>query len=134
MNGSHSFIRITMYMSVLILCVFLVSACGTESNSGSEKLFDSGNIAPEGTFSFTVEEEGTLDYYCEIHAPNMLGEITVSSSAENSNPDTVEMVNSQFNPSQITVAPNTEIVWINADITSHTVVSGNPQTDNGGGY
>lgn len=125
-----------IHFSIIVLLAFFLQACstGTNSNSGSEKLFDSGNIAPDGSFSYTFQEEGTVDYYCEIHAPDMQGVVQVNAGAEITDRDTVEMNNNQFNPSQITVAPGTEIVWINRAAESHTVVEGNPSTRNGGDY
>lgn len=117
-----------------ILVVCMVSACQTDSEPGSEVSFQSGNIAPGNTFSYTFEKEGTVEYYCRIHAPNMQGVVSVSAGAATSGQDTVRMSNNQFNPNQITVAPNTEIVWINEGNEVHTVVSGNPPTSGNGGY
>lgn len=102
-------------------------SAGTENEAGS--LFDSGSIAADGTFSYTFEEEGTYEYFCKIHSPDMQGSIVVDASAQSTSPDTVEMVNLQFNPSQMTVAPNTRIVWVNRAGMAHTVSSGNPSSD-----
>jgi plastocyanin len=41
-------------------------------------LFDSGNIAPNGDFTFTFNKAGTYKYFCRIH-PMMIGTITVTS-------------------------------------------------------
>jgi len=117
-----------------ILVVCMVSACQTDSEPGSEVSFQSGNIAPGATFSYTFEEEGTVEYYCRIHAPNMQGTVTVTSGAAISGQDTVEMINNQFMPGQFTIAPNTEIVWLNNGNEVHTVVHGNPSTGGNGGY
>jgi plastocyanin len=127
MNTYNSFARYTPLVALLGLMYF-VAGCGTgpDNNAGDAgKLFDSGNIAPGESFSFTFEEAGTVEYFCDIH-PNMQGRVTVASDAEISGRDTVDMVNTQFNPSQITIAPNTEIVWTNSDGFAHTVVDGNP--------
>lgn len=129
--------RSTFRYLIPLLALFTivgVTACETNTNSATEKLFESSNIAPGGTFSYTFEAVGTVEYYCRIHAPNMQGIVTVTEGAEISGQDTVEMNNNQFNPSQITVAPNTEIVWINEGTEAHTVVSGNPPTVGNGGY
>lgn len=132
MNTHNSFVRYISFVALLGL-MFFVAGCGTgPDNDDSGKLFDSGNIAPGGSFSFTFEKEGTVEYFCDIHDPDMQGQVTVASGAEISGRDTVEMVNIQFVPSQITVAPNTEIVWINRDDFAHTVANGNPQTRSGG--
>ena len=39
--------------------------------------FDSGNMANGGTYSFTFDKEGTIDYICGIHT-FMTGKITVT--------------------------------------------------------
>lgn len=135
MDTQSSYFQLFIHSLSLIFLAFIISACSsTGSDTGPEKLFDSGNIAPGASYSYTFQDEGTVDYYCEIHAPNMQGVVNVTESAEISGQDTVDMVNSQFNPSQITVAPGTEIVWTNSDSESHTVVSGNPGTGGNGGY
>ena len=38
--------------------------------------FDSGDIAPGGTFNYTFEETGVINYSCTIH-PGMIGSVTV---------------------------------------------------------
>jgi plastocyanin len=39
---------------------------GTRGNPSG--LFDSGDVAPGATFSFTFTQPGTYDYYCKIHS------------------------------------------------------------------
>ena len=39
--------------------------------------FDSGIINGNGSYSYTFATKGTYNYYCKIHAPNMVGTITV---------------------------------------------------------
>jgi plastocyanin len=39
-------------------------------------VFDSGNISPNGTFSFTFNQAGVFKYYCKIHN-SMTATITV---------------------------------------------------------
>ena len=43
------------------------------SNTG---LFDSGNMSPNGTFSFNFPTAGTYNYFCAIH-PSMTGKVIV---------------------------------------------------------
>jgi plastocyanin len=38
--------------------------------------FDSGTLSPNGTFEYTFEQSGEVEYYCKIH-PSMVGKITV---------------------------------------------------------
>lgn len=41
--------------------------------------FDSGDIAPNGTFSHTFDTEGSVPYHCEIH-PFMKAKVTVTAT------------------------------------------------------
>ena len=43
------------------------------SNTG---VFDSGNLAPKATFSYTFNNAGTFPYHCSIH-PYMIGMVIV---------------------------------------------------------
>jgi len=115
--------------------IFLsINGCNTtNSNSQNGQLFKSGDIGHGETFNYTFNETGTYDYFCEIHKPDMKGSIVVETGTESTNPDTVEMKNSAFVPSQLTVQPGTKVVWINRDSFAHTVVSGTPGKDVGGG-
>jgi plastocyanin len=47
---------------------------GTRGNPTG--LFDSGDIAGGGTFSYTFDQPGTYDYYCRIHQ-GMNGQVIV---------------------------------------------------------
>ena len=138
MKTHKSFAHLTTSLISILLLLLVANGCsstGPDSYSGPS--FDSGFLGPGETFSFTFEEEGTVDYYCDNHEPDMTGQVIVSQGAEISGRDTVVMENIQFNPSNITVAPNTEIVWVNREdegIDDHTVTSGTPSTDGGGYY
>ncbi|MDR8394485.1 hypothetical protein NC796_25290 [Aliifodinibius sp. S!AR15-10] len=138
----HSYPISIVVFSVMTL---IFAGCSTDSaepgnntgnGSNTQPAFDSGQINQSGSFSYTFEEVGTVEYYCSIHSPDMQGQVTVSSDAEVSERDTVLMENTQFNPAQITVAPSTEVVWINRDSFTHTVTQGNPSSggNGGGGY
>jgi len=117
------------------------SSTGSNSDSDSDNSngnptsasFNSGDISPDGSFSYTFENQGDVEYYCQIHAPDMQGKITVTTDAEPVDRDTVYMEGMQFNPSELSVAPNTEVVWINNASVDHNVTSGNPSDSGGGG-
>ncbi|MBD3616205.1 MAG: cupredoxin domain-containing protein [Gracilimonas sp.] len=52
------------------------------SNGQHDGLFDSGNIAPDGQFSYKFDEVGTFDYYCIPHVDQgMTGTVTVTESS-----------------------------------------------------
>lgn len=125
-------------VSVIVLFAFIVGGCSSTSSDddgggNSSPNFSSGNIAPGGSFSYTFESEGSYEYYCELHSPDMQGQITVSSSATSTERDTVAMEGNVFQPSDLTVTPNTEVVWVNNADHDHTVVSGNPSSGGSGG-
>jgi plastocyanin len=41
------------------------------------KLFDSGSVGPNATFSYTFASAGTYSYHCSIH-PSMVASVTVN--------------------------------------------------------
>lgn len=129
---------------VIIAFALIFSGCGStdsdseeepgngNGNGNNQVSFSSGNIAPGETYSYTFTQEGEIEYYCEIHAPDMQGVIIVTSDAEAAESDTVTMENDQFNPEELTVAPNTEVVWVNNQSHDHDIRSGNPSSSGGG--
>jgi plastocyanin len=62
-----------------------VDTMGHTSTSGvngvPDLLWDSGNVAPRGWFSYTFTAAGQYPYYCDFHLPGMVGLITVGSPA-----------------------------------------------------
>lgn len=59
------------------------------SDGQHDELFDSGNVAPGGQYSYEFQEAGTYDYYCIPHyASGMTGTITVTNDNEGSTGDT----------------------------------------------
>jgi len=134
---SHSFTHKTTQLILILVLAFMATSCGsTNSGSNPGPSFNSGNLAPGETFSFTFKDQGT-PYYCQNHSPNMTGEVIVSQDASISGQDTVTMKNTAFHPQQITVQPGTKVIWINKEtdssIDDHTVTSGTP-SNSGGGY
>lgn len=45
--------------------------------TSDDGLWDSGNLNPGSTFSYTFEQPGTFAYHCEIH-PTMTGTVEVT--------------------------------------------------------
>ena len=48
----------------------------THTITSDDSLFESGNLSPGKTFSFTFRQTGTYNYHCSIH-PSMTGKIVV---------------------------------------------------------
>ena len=51
----------------------------THTVTADDKSFDSGNLDPGKSFSFTFKQAGTFSYHCSIH-PNMKAKIVVTGS------------------------------------------------------
>jgi plastocyanin len=47
------------------------------SNGEHNGIFDSGDISPNGEYSYTFTETGTYNYFCIPHQPHMTGTIIV---------------------------------------------------------
>lgn len=136
-NATRSLI--TTLLSTVFL-VFMLAGCdsaGSEENGSEGPSFDSGTLQSGDTYSYTFTEEANIPYYCENHEPDMTGQITVQAGAESTDPDTVIMNNLRFTPGNMTISPNTTVVWVNEEdqgVEPHTVTSGQPPSDGGGGY
>lgn len=137
--SNHRNILLTVVVSLFLI----VGGCGDSStdsggednnNQNQSTTFSSGPIAPGDTFSHNFEEEGTVDYYCTIHAPNMTGQVTVTSNVEAVNRDTVNLEGNQFVPEDLEVAPGTEVVWINNQDHNHDIKTGAPSSNGNTNY
>ena len=129
-------------VSLALIVMLALGGCGStgsdstpdpdpDPNPDPSASFDSGTMGADGTFSYTFENEGDVEYFCQIHAPDMQGKITVTSDVETAERDTVLMENMEFVPAQLSVAPGTEVLWINESTLDHTVTSGNPSSGDG---
>jgi plastocyanin len=49
----------------------------THTVTSDSKLWDSGSVGPNGTFSFTFATAGTFPYHCNVH-PSMTASVTVN--------------------------------------------------------
>lgn len=130
--------RTILFTVIVSLFLFLTGCSESSTDSGNENTnnnqnqsatFSSGPISPGGTFSYTFDEEETVDYYCTIHTPDMTGQITVTSNVEAVNRDTVSMESNQFVPENLEVAPGTEVIWINNQDHDHDIRTGSPSSD-----
>ncbi len=65
---------LTIAIGTIVIWKNNTSAPHTVTSDGSA--FDSGTIAPGGTFSFKFTHAGTFAYHCSIH-PHMTATITV---------------------------------------------------------
>ena len=105
--------------------------------------FDSGFMAPGGTFSRTYGTPGTYLYICSIH-PNMQGTVRITSATGSVPPpatpaptapparvppERLIIADFAFRPATITVAPGTTLTWQNTGVAPHTVTSRAGQFD-----
>lgn len=59
----------------------------THTVTSDSNAFDSGNVAPGSTFTYTFATTGTFAYHCKIH-PTMVATVVVSATAPTTMPTT----------------------------------------------
>lgn len=60
----------------------MVHTVTSGSPGNADGMFDSGDIAPDRTFTYTFNETGTYEYFCIPHQPSMTGRVIVSEDNE----------------------------------------------------
>lgn len=124
----HSMLIITLFVGMTLAGC---SSGGTDSNPDPDPgpdpqpqptAFDSGSISPGGSYSFTFNSEAAIDYICTFHS-DMEGDITIEEGADLSGEVTITIENFTFNPASVTIAPGTEVTWVNNDEVAHTATS-----------
>jgi len=114
--------------------------------SGTTGLFDSSIFTPGESFEFTFNDEGTYDYFCNVH-PWMAGIVHVTKSQATPEPEPTpetssmaltisipegvgapgcEITHECYLPHEVTVAVGATVTWVNNDLAAHTVTSGVP--------
>jgi plastocyanin len=110
--------------------------------SGPSKQFESAYLNPGQKYNYTFTEVGDFDYYCTLH-PFMRGEIVVANQSEptvtvvlsEDLPKKVDIIIAKgssfpdggnfFVPSEVNIARNGTVQWINKDNIVHTIKSNN---------
>ena len=82
-------------------------------------LFDSGTLAPGGTFSHLFADQGTYEYFCKIH-PGMRGTVRVTAGGAMARTVSILDAPSRFDPDDVTIAPGGTVTWQNGGIQDHT--------------
>ena len=120
------------------------TATSGDPKKGPSSQFDSSIIESNKNYNHTFTNVGDFDYYCTLH-PFMTGKITVTKQirpmvtilAPEELPKTLNVTIAQdssfpdngkfFVPSEISIAPNGTVSWINEDNIIHAVTSGKPR-------
>jgi hypothetical protein len=98
---------------------------------GHGELFESGTLEKGDTFSFQVTHslEGTTVPYHNHMNHEMIGSIVVSDGAGVSETAEIEIrADGSFHPAELTVRPETLVVWTNSSDTRQRPTSGHPPT------
>lgn len=99
--------------------------------------FDSGNLEPDDTFTFTFQTAGTYHYVDDRDSSNQAywGTVVVGGTAEEDpNPDApneVRMAGRVFKPGSISINTGDTVTWINDDDRAHTATAGGGSFDSG---
>lgn len=95
--------------------LFLHRMVGPRSGSA----FDSGNLTPGATFTYSFPLAGSFNYFCRFHP--MTGMVKVVGGAPAS--ATVNILDgpSRFDPQVVTIAPGGSVTWNNLAMQMHTV-------------
>ncbi|MHB8605856.1 MAG: hypothetical protein ACYDCK_11435 [Thermoplasmatota archaeon] len=108
---------------------------GMNMHSGTEgTTFDSGNMPPGATYSFTFNATGSFLYHCHLHT-YMTAWVNVtndSSMSMMSTPISVNITGYAFVPRSLDVHVGDTVKWTNRDPTAHWVMSGSPDAMMGG--
>jgi plastocyanin len=115
--------------------------------------FDSGIMATGDTFSFTFTQPGTYEYFCTLH-PEMTATVVVRAPGGGEVPPpepplvtqdpvdaphhvavagevTVDMLDNEFGPTEVTVPAGTTVLWVNRGLIPHTATALSGSFDSG---
>jgi plastocyanin len=117
--------------------IFAVTSCSSSSNSnpygnnngGGGPIFESGTVAPGGSYSHPFMTAGLFPYHCKFHGAaggsGMSGTIFVKAGGSPS-VDTVIMTSVfTFSPAHDTVDVGDTVMWLNNSSMDHTATSDN---------
>ena len=119
----------------------------THTVNATDGTFDSGILAPGGTFATTLDAPGSYSYFCAIHS-DMQGTITVSDPVAAESPpldapaspiparaapasEPVSIVDRAFEPVSVEVPVGSTVAWSNAGEEGHTVTAFDGSFDSG---
>ncbi|HWG90342.1 MAG TPA: hypothetical protein VNZ52_05765, partial [Candidatus Thermoplasmatota archaeon] len=88
--------------------------------ASADKELRSPTIQKDGVWSHTFTTEGEYPYICTFH-PNMKGRITVTANANVTGTATVDMIDNDYIPRNVQVAPGTNVTWVNLGKQPHNV-------------
>lgn len=109
---------------------FRITFHAAEEEHGSEmehgEIFDSDHLEPGATFTYVVEpgHEGKHIPFHSNLQPEINGMISVSENADLSGAVSIEIVDTEAIPQEVTVVPGTSITWVNNSSQEQEIVSG----------
>jgi hypothetical protein len=95
----------------------LVIAAGT--TTAMSAAFDSGSIAPGGTYTWQAGDPGTYDV--QDTAKGLMGTIVVQAGDGMHTTTSIDITASGFQPRNVTVLHGASVTWTNRDGAAHTV-------------
>ncbi|MGE5175794.1 MAG: hypothetical protein ACM3JJ_05400 [Hyphomicrobiales bacterium] len=94
---------------------------GVPTSPGTGLELNSGNLAPNATYTHRFASTGSFHYHCIYHSP-MTGTVTVSANAADTLV-TVTITSDTAPFPSATVAPGGTVRWINDNSMTHTITS-----------
>jgi plastocyanin len=85
---------------------------------GAAPAFRSGTLAAGQQYQHVFPDPGVFSYFCEIHGPSMSGIVRVDLAG--SMLVNVNVIDNQFVPADVTVAPGGTVRWTNVGPSNHT--------------
>lgn len=103
-------------------------AAGEDHDEGNQHgaIFESDSLEPGATFTYTVgdgQEVGHIPFHSNLH-PEINGLISVSENSDAPGEVSIEYVDTEAIPQEISVAVGTIITWVNNSSETQNVVSG----------
>lgn len=130
-NGTYSFspAKLTIHVGDTVKWVDANSTPHNIVGVGSAARIISRTDVDTKPYQVTFKSAGTYDYECQVHLPNMKGQIVVQSASSSSSHKTYTVKEQPgkngtyvFNPAKLTIHVGDTVKWVDVNSTIHNIV------------